>query len=128
MTKTSRWPLRYGFALMAVFGALVLAVVPVLKPAGGSLLLMAVLLRAWFGGFGPGLLSVALIGMLILVDHVARISHALSVNPWELVNLGLFVTFGALISMLIGAMHTARQRAEESRRWLSAVLTSIGDA
>src|SRR5262249_11414689 len=128
MTKTRRWPLRYGFALLAVAAAVGLALVPVLRPAGGSLLLMAVLLGAWFGGLGPGLFSVALITMLILADQVARIARASSVEPWDLVNHGLCVTFGALISMLIGALHTARRRAEESRRWLSAVLTSIGDA
>src|SRR5262249_4314673 len=60
--------------------------------------------------------------------QVVRFARASPVEPWDLVNLGLFVTFGALISMLIGALHTARRRAEESRRWLSAVLTSIGDA
>ena len=128
MMKTRRWPLRYGFALLAVAAAVGLALVPVLKPAGGSLLLMAVLLSAWSGGLGPGLLSVALISMLLLVDQVARFARASPVEPWDLVNHGLFVTFGALISMLIGALHTARRRAEESRRWLSAVLTSIGDA
>jgi PAS domain S-box-containing protein len=128
MMKTRRWPLRYGFALLAVAAAVGLALVPVLKPAGGSLLLMAVLLSAWCGGLGPGLFSVALISMLLLVDQVARIARASPVEPWGLVNLGLFVTFGALISILIGALHTARRRAEERRRWLSAVLTSIGDA
>src|SRR5262249_47940693 len=60
--------------------------------------------------------------------QVVRFARASPVEPWDLVNLGLFVTFGALISMLIGALHTARRRAEESRRWLSAVLTSIRDA
>jgi PAS domain-containing protein len=128
MTKTRRWPLRYGFALMALAAAVGLALVPVLRPAGASLLLMTVLLSAWFGGLGPGLFSVALISLLLLTDQVARFARASPVNAWDLVNLGLFVTFGALISMLIGAMHAARRRAEESRRWLSAVLTSIGDA
>src|SRR5262245_48932330 len=128
MTKTRRWPLRYGFALLAVAAAIGLAFVPVLRPAGASLLLMAVLLSAWFGGLGPGLSSVALITLPLLADQVARFARASPVRPWDLVNLGLFVMFGALISMLIGDMHAARRRAEESRRWLSAVLTSIGDA
>jgi PAS domain S-box-containing protein len=127
MTKSRRWQLRYGFALLAVVAAVGLASVPVLKPAGGSLLLMSVLLGAWYGGLGPGLFNVALISMLLLVDKVARIARASPVEPWDMVNLGLFVMFGAQISMLIGALHTARRRAEESRRWLSAVLTSIGD-
>src|SRR5262245_738434 len=125
---TRRWPLRYGFALLAVAAALGLAFVPVLGPAGASLLLMAVLLSAWFGGLGPGLSSVALITLPLLADHVARFARASPVRPWDLVNLGLFATFGALISLLIGAMHAARRRAEESRRRLAAVLTSIGDA
>src|SRR4029079_10127426 len=95
---------------------------------GPSLLLMTVLLSAWFGGLGPGLFSVTLITLTLLADQVARFCRASPVRPWDVVNLGLFAMFGALVSMLIGAMHTARRRAEESRRWLSAVLTSIGDA
>ena len=124
---TSRWPLRYGFALLAVAAAIGLAL-PVLRPAGASLLLMAVLLSAWFGGLGPGLSSVALITLPLLADQVARFARGSPVRPWDPVNLGLFVMFGALISMLIGAMHAARRRTEQGRRWLSAVLTSIGDA
>ena len=57
MTETRRWPLRYGFAALAVAAAVGLAFVPALGPAGGSLMFMAVLLGAWFGGLGPGVLA-----------------------------------------------------------------------
>ena len=53
-----------------------LAFVPVLRPAGASLLLMAVLLSAWYGGLGPGLFSVPLITLPLLADQVARFSRA----------------------------------------------------
>src|SRR5689334_19613697 len=125
---TRRWPLRYGFAVLALASAVGLTLVPVLEPAGPGLLLMAVLLSAWFGGRGPGVSIVALITLPLLADQVARFARASPVRPWDLVNLGLFAMFGALTSMLIGAMHAARRRAEEGRRRLSAVLTSIGDA
>src|SRR5262249_58971327 len=69
MKKTRRWPLRYGFALLAVAAAVGLALVPVSKPAGGSLLLMAVLLSAWVGGLRPGLFNVAPIRLLPPRDH-----------------------------------------------------------
>jgi PAS domain S-box-containing protein len=128
MTKKRRWPIRYGFALLAFAGAISLAFAPVLSPAGGSLLIMAVLLSAWFGGMGPGLFSVVLIVLLFLVDQGHRISRASPVDPRDFVNLGLFVTFGVMISHLIGALHATRQRAEDSRGWLSAVLTGISDA
>ena len=125
MTKTRRWPIRYGFAALAFAAGVGLAFVPVLSRAGGSLMFMVVLLGAWFGGLGPGLFSVALISLLFLEDQVAR---GFPMEPADLMNLGLFVTFGALISQLIGALHAARRRTEESRGWLSAVLNSIGDA
>src|SRR5262245_15826230 len=128
MTKTSPWLLRYGFALLTVVVGVGLAMVPPLKPGGGTMVFIAVLLSAWFGGPGPGLFSFALISILLLLGQVARIADSSRVEPWDLVNLVVFMTFGFLSSMLIGALQTARRRAEESRRWLSAVLTSIGDA
>src|SRR5262245_17754042 len=100
---TRRWPLRYGFALLAVAPAIGLAFLRGWRPAGACLLLMAVLLSAWFGGLGPGLSSVALITLPLLADQVVRFARGSPVRPWDPVNLGLFVMFGALISRLIGA-------------------------
>jgi PAS domain S-box-containing protein len=40
----------------------------------------------------------------------------------------LFVAGGAMIIGLVEALHAARRRAEANERWLSAVLSSIGDA
>ena len=64
---TRRWPLRYGFALLAVAAAIGPGVRARVEAGRRSLLLMAVLLSAWFGGLGPGLSSVALITLLLVV-------------------------------------------------------------
>jgi PAS domain S-box-containing protein len=39
-----------------------------------------------------------------------------------------FAAGGVAVTILIEALHSLRRRAEASRRWLEAVLTSIGDA
>jgi PAS domain S-box-containing protein len=63
--------------------------------------------------------------LLFLIVLVNRGSHF---PPWQILQIALFVAGGALITVLVEALHAARRRAESNERWLSAVLTSIGDA
>ena len=48
--------------------------------------------------------------------------------PWRVVSVALFASGGVLITLLVEALHAARRRVEASQQWLTAVLTSIGDA
>ena len=45
-----------------------------------------------------------------------------------MISIVLFIGGGVLITLLVEALHAARRRAEASQQWLTAVLTSIGDA
>ena len=78
-----------------------------------------ILMSAWYGGMGPGLMATAVIVLL---------TSGTSYPLWRVVRLALFIASSVLICALAETLHAARRRAEESRRWLSAVLASIGDA
>jgi signal transduction histidine kinase/ActR/RegA family two-component response regulator len=117
MNPTQRPALtRYGVAILAVFTALFLLALPRIGEALGSVLFLAVLVSAWYGGMGPSLLATGLITSSALVVMLQR--HALT--PSSAVRLGLFTSGALLITALVEALHSARRRAEwageEARR------------
>jgi PAS domain S-box-containing protein len=125
MTKMTRWSLRYGVAVLAVAAAIAVLSIPEIGKGLGSILFLAVLVSAWYGGMGPGLLATALIGIVAVLNLVfSQPGFA----PWRLVSIVLFLGGGVLITLLVEALHVARRRVEASQQWLTAVLSSIGDA
>jgi len=85
----------------------------------------AILIGAWLGGLGPGLFA-TLIGTIagtyfFLAPHFSL--HAIA--PHEAARLVVFVTSGAIISLLIEQMHRARRRAEVSEARLAAILSEL---
>ncbi len=122
MRTTSDRIRRYGFAvLVLILGAAVMAIPEIRSGAGTPILVyfFAVLLSAWYGGLGPGLLTT---GVIVLMT-----SHT-SFPLWRVVRLGLGIASGVSISALAENLHAARRRIEDSQQRLTAVLTSIGDA
>jgi len=108
--------LRYGVAVLAV-GA-VLAVKLLLDPwitAESPFLLLAgaVVVGAWFGGLGPGLLATAL-GALCADYFFLPSEGAFTGQGVAFLPLLLFTLQGLLISWLIEALRSARDRAEQS--------------
>ncbi len=71
----------------------------------------AVMVGAWFGGLGPGLLAT---GLGALAADYFFLAPAGSFTPLDLAFLPLllFVLQGALISYLVEALRSARGRAE----------------
>ena len=124
MTKLTRWALRYGVAVLAVVTALALLAIPGIGKGLASVLYLAVFIAARYGGLGPGLLATALITTIALLDHAFKPDFPL----WQVVGILLFAGGGVLITLLVEALQAARRRAEASQQWLTAVLTSIGDA
>ena len=108
--------LRYGFAVAAVAGAtllklLLVSVIPEESPF--LLFFVAVILSAWFGGRGPGLLATGLAAVGADFFFISpSYSFALS-GSGEVVSLGVFVLEGAFIVLLIAALRDARRGAEE---------------
>ncbi|MDQ4128848.1 MAG: PAS domain S-box protein [Actinomycetota bacterium] len=117
---TRPWPARYGVAALAVAVALVLQalLIPLFGGDPNSSPFMvffaAVIVAAWFGGLGPGLLGVGLSALLAWYFFLTpQFSLALG-SLGQALRLLIFAVEGAVISSLVGAMHSARRRAEAS--------------
>lgn len=74
----------------------------------------AVMVSAWYGGLGPGLLSTALGALIVDFFYLPRIYGFLINDPEHNIPLGLFVAQGLLISALCKALHSARERVESN--------------
>lgn len=106
---------RYAFALAVSVGAGLLRVLLGLafepRPPLYSLFVGAVGLSAWFGGFGPGLLSVALCavsGMFFLdPTYSASVSHL----P-DLLSVGIFAVVSTMVAWMTESLHAARRSVD----------------
>jgi PAS domain S-box-containing protein len=117
---------RYSIAVAAVIWSTAsLLLVPVIGRSGAVIPFFAVLISTWFGGLGPGIFSIA-VGVAIYL--IVLFNRGSSFPPWQILQLVFFVAGGAMITTLVEVLHAARRRAEANERWLSAVLSSIGDA
>jgi PAS domain S-box-containing protein len=109
--------LRYGVAILAVGVVLGLKVLldPLLTQQSPFLLLAgAVMVGAWFGGLGPGLVATA-VGALgadyLFLPPIGSFTRPAGVGFLPVL---LFILQGLLISSLAGALRSARQQAETS--------------
>jgi PAS domain S-box-containing protein len=122
--------LRYGAVPLAVAAATVLRwpLWPVLGPDFPFLLFWpTVMLCAWYGGLGPGLLA-TLLSALSANFFLLEPSLSLGVSrPEELLGLALFVALSPVISLLCELLHRANRRAGLERERLQVTLASIGD-
>ncbi len=110
-------PFRYGAAMLVV--ALVFVVRLELQPVLESrapfiLFTISVMVSAWYGGLGPGLLATFLgtaagFFFFLMPADVGRSADRLD---WLLILLSVLT--GVAISILSGSMHSARARAERS--------------
>jgi two-component system CheB/CheR fusion protein len=124
MGKMMRWMTGYGMAVLAVATGIAFLLIPEVGKGFGSILYLAVLVAAWYGGLGPGLFATTLITVAAVLNLVFGPDFTAS----RVVGIVLFVGGGVLITLVVEALHAARRRVETSQQWLSAVLTSIGDA
>src|SRR5205809_1281481 len=105
---------RYGFALLTLALAAAAMNLPAIHDRAGTPILVyffAVLLSAWYGGLGPGLLTTALI--VLLTSHTAF-------PPWRVLRLALGIASGVAISALAEVLRAARRRAELHERYFRA--------
>jgi PAS domain S-box-containing protein len=126
MVRTNHWTLRYGIAVAAVvWSTASMLLVPTIGRSGAAIPFFAVFISAWFGGLGPAVFTIAMGVVLYLLVLVNRGS---SFPAWQILQIVFFVAGGAMIATLGKVLHAARRRAEANERWLSALLSSIGDA
>ncbi|MBM3219124.1 MAG: DUF4118 domain-containing protein [Candidatus Rokubacteria bacterium] len=104
------WPGRYLVSVAVVGGATVLtALLPdEIERRNATLFFGAVMVSAWWGGFGCGLVSTFLSAVAIAYLFMPLL-HTFGLASDDQIRLCLFLAVAGLISYLNGA----RQRAEE---------------
>src|SRR3989441_1825777 len=117
-SKPFLWPKppaiwSYGIAVLSVAAALIVSRLPAvhLQDAPVSLFLCAVLLSAWFGGIGPGLLATAL-SALAFNYYLLPPIHSLGPKPDEIPRLVIFTAS----ALFVGSLSAAERSAIESLR------------
>ncbi len=101
----------YGIAVVSVAAALTLSQLPAvhLQDAPVSLFLCAVILSAWFGGIGPGLLATALSALAFNYYFLPPI-HSLTLKTDEIPRLVIFT----VSALFVGALSAAERNTTES--------------
>ncbi len=110
--------LRYSVAVLAVVLALLskLALEPLIVQETPFLLVFAaVIVSAWYGGLGPGLLATVVAGLATDYFFLPPTS-AFSGLGGEAIPLVLYTLEGLLINGVVVGLRRARQRAEASTR------------
>ncbi|MBI4409873.1 MAG: GAF domain-containing protein [Gemmatimonadetes bacterium] len=108
--------LRYAAALVipALALAASLAAAPHIGRTPLAFFYLAAVAASWFGGVGPGFLTVAL--SIFAADYfLFPPIHSLRVSADDLVGLGAFGATATLLSLITGSLHHARRRAERER-------------
>jgi PAS domain S-box-containing protein len=109
--------LRYGVALLAVGVAFAIKLLldPLIVQETPFLLVFgAIMISAWYGGLGPGLLATVAAG-LATGYFFLQPPGSFSVFSLETVPLLLFFLEGTLVCLLAEALRAARSRAEGSK-------------
>ncbi|HEY9896210.1 MAG TPA: DUF4118 domain-containing protein [Candidatus Sericytochromatia bacterium] len=118
---------RYGIAglsvLLATLLMLLLDTVLAMTQSPFLLFFGAVMVSAWSGGFGPGLVATVLSGLISAYYFIPPL-YSLSFNWVSSSRLSLFLLEGVLISALAGELRVAKQRLE---RTLSKLQSSEGE-
>lgn len=113
--------IRYGKALCVVLLAAAVLLIPALRDASGTpsfVLLLAVMLSAWSGGFGPGMFATILIALGTLPSDLP---------PWRQLRLALFLAVGTLICALVQSLRNSQRRAVAHADSLGAILNASAD-
>jgi PAS domain S-box-containing protein len=124
-TNRSSELVRYGVAAAVMLTVFALTQIPVIGPRLAPVVFLAIFFSAWYGGIGPGLFATLLFeGIIVGLRWYA----GMPATSKFIQDLILVFFLGAVYTILLELLHVARRRAEASRQWLSAVLSSIGDA
>lgn len=87
---------------------------PFFEQSPVTLFLLAIMFCAWYGGLGPGLLSVLVSFLLADYFFVQPYFALWPPGRGDLMYLAILATVGSFISALSELMHRARRRAESS--------------
>src|SRR5712675_209927 len=121
MSNPLLWPKArvvwgYGIALLSVYTALLISRWPPvrLETAPVSLFLGAIMLSAWFGGLGPGLLATALSSLAFDYYFLPPI-YSLVAKPGEIPRLVIFTVSALIVGLLSAAQRSATESLRRAR-------------
>ena len=86
-----------------------------------SLFLCAIMVAAWFGGFGPGLLATA-VGFLAFAYYLVPPLNSLAIDPRQLPRMTLFLMVALFVNWLCASQRKAAKSLQRSRDDLLAAL------
>ena len=84
--------------------------------ASPILYLPAVTLAAWYGGLGPGLMAIALGGLLWVYFDVEPVGSLVIPSPGDRFRIVAFAVEGVLLCGLMEMLHSARRASERNAR------------
>ena len=120
---------RYGTAVLCVTLALLATLLlwPLIKPQASPLFLAAIIISAWRGGKGPGMLATVLSGATLDYFFISP-QYRLGGGWDDISRLIVFVTEGFVLSWVIDSRKRIEDQVRDSReelRALSAHLQSV---
>ncbi|MBE9157277.1 PAS domain S-box protein [Nodosilinea sp. LEGE 06152] len=113
-TTLSLQLLQYGVAVLSVALALGINLLfrTYLEPTPTPLFFAAVMVSAWYGGLGPGLLATVLSTIVVNYFYISPLYSLNINNVGYLMRLSVFVMAALLINSLNQAQRSAQRRAE----------------
>ena len=117
---------KYAIAVLSVAAALILAQWPVLQlgAAPVSLFLCAVMIAAWFGGFGPGLFATTL-SVLAFYYYFLGPTHSLAAKPLEIPRAIAFTVSNLVVALLTAAQRNATESLRTARDDLKGTVQEL---
>jgi signal transduction histidine kinase len=97
------WRVRYAAALVFTAAAIALQLLiwPYVPPSPHLLFYPAILAVAWFGGFGPGVMSVVLSCLAIAYWFLPPVTGLAIETPSDALDLGIFAVMGVVTAGLL---------------------------
>ncbi len=122
-------PMDYARAVALAVGALLIqwAIRPYIQPSPFLLLMAAVLLAGWRGGWGPALVAIAITGIAAEILFLPPTGVPF-LAARDLGTVALFVLVGLIMTWLNVSRQNALRAANDQQQWLRTTLRSIGDA
>src|SRR6267142_1130260 len=116
----------YGIAVLSVTAALIISRWPALhlQDAPVSLFLCAVILSAWFGGGGPGLLATALSAFAFYYYFLPPV-YSLAAKPGEIPRLIIFTVSALFVGLLCAAQRSAMESLRRARDDLKETVQEV---
>jgi signal transduction histidine kinase len=127
--KRSTFIIRYALAVLSAGAAMALAHTiyhPWVTLSPFFLFYAAVAFSSWYGGSGPGLLTLLLGVIGTEVSLMGGLGTWRAHRPDEIARLVVFIAVGLLIALMNGALHRANRRCEAEAKAYNEHLRAMG--